>query len=286
MVSDITTDSGGLPPEHLDDDEEVAPTVPLLGVPPKKQKTMSALSSLGNIPTSTDRGTFAGGSYSMQYRTAGVAAKFSPMHFITYWKDAYHKAHLTTTILLPGSFLRGGVQGKVFPSISECGKELVIKLLWPQIYGDLRLMERGWKREEDITERQIVTMMMSAEEELSGIRSALGIDEHEAMYSEANIKLNVECEREIKKLVPSVDKYGSTVLYVILKVQTKAPVRNNLAMTMRPIDEFTDDDDSSTDTMGDPKPSSTSKWSSDSYKSTRESTREKKTPKSLENFVK
>jgi hypothetical protein len=137
-------------------------------------------------------------------------------------------------------------------------------------------MERGWVREEGVTDRQLNNMLQAAEEELSQIREFLGVEPHQSMYSEARIQLNIECETEIKTLVPFNGKDGNTVLYVVCKVRHKSAVKPNQSMKLRPIDEFTDDS-----SMGSCDLSDTGgilKLSSSSYKSSRA----KKTPKKFD----
>lgn len=237
----------------------------------KKQKMMSSASSRPiNVPDAT---VFSAGSYSQQYKTFSVSTKFMPVHFVTMWKDSNHRSHIAVAIWLPGSFLRGSLDGKVFPRISDCGTELIVKCNWTSLLTNMKIMEKGWNREEGVSDRQLNNMPQAAEEEVSQVREFLGVEPHEPIYSEANIKLNIECETDIKTLVPFNGKDGNTVLYVVCKVRHKSAVKPNQSMKLRPVCDFTDD--SSIDSTSSSETEGVLKLSSSSHKSSRT----KKTPK-------
>lgn len=199
------------------------------------------------IAISQESTTYTAGSYAQQFRTATWSTSFTPMHFVSLWKDDNHKDHITVAFSVPSGLSRDGLSGKLFPSVSDDGKHLVVKCLWPNILGNLTCMERGWQREPGVTDRQMVNMIMSAESEVAYIRRTLGIAPQLPLYSEALIKLHVECERDIKKMLPIKDSSGGIVLYVVLKVHSKLKDDNNFSFHIR--DVVDDSDDSSTGSL-------------------------------------
>jgi hypothetical protein len=179
-----------------------APPAPLA----KKQKITNAGTCTSNTHNSAFRyvqdasnASYTALGYSNQFRTASWSTKFTPMHFISLWKDGAHKDHLTVAVSVPSGVIRGneGLNGKIFPSLSEDGKELIVKCHWPHVLASLPLMAKAWKREEGVTERQYHNQSTSAELEMASIRVELGISDEKPVFSEGRIKLHVECERHI-----------------------------------------------------------------------------------------
>lgn len=229
------------------------------GVPTKKRKPIGSEGTSSMNPVTVaeaEATTYTSGTYAQQFRTATWSTKFTPMHFVSMWKDDYHKDHITVAMSVPGGLLKGGLNGKLFPTVSNDGKELVIKCQWPNVLANLNLMQKGWKRQPGVTDRQLVTMTMAAECEVSSIRRALGITHAEPLYSEALIKLHVECERQIKKVLPLVDTAGGAVLYVILKVRSKGLEMNHIDFNNFSLAamESDDSDDSSCESLLRPIP--------------------------------
>lgn len=235
--------------------------VPLVSKPPavppppvaKKQKTgSSACTGTGHtMALNISSTSYTALGYSTQFRTATWSTKFTPMHFISMWKDDAHKDHLTVAFSVPSGVIRGdeGLNGKIFPSVSEDGKELIVKCHWPNVLASLPLMAKAWKREKGVTDRQYHNQNMSAEQEIASIRAELGISDEKPVYSEGRIKLHVECERVIKKILPCVDKSRGAVIYVLLKVKNKNSDDDNMYFDLRSIDEEDSlDGNSSTDT--------------------------------------
>jgi hypothetical protein len=225
-------------------------------VPTKKRKPTDGSAMNPVTVAEADGTTYTSGTYAQQFRTATWSTKFTPMHFVSMWKDDFHKDHITVAMSVPSGLLAGGLNGKLFPTVSNDGKELVIKCQWPNVLANLTLMQKGWRRQPGITERQLVTQIMAAECEVSCIRRALGVAYSEPLFSEAMIKLHVECERQIKKVLPLVDTAQGAVLYVILKVRSKGLEINHIDFNnfnLEAIDSD-DSDDSSCESLLRPIP--------------------------------
>lgn len=162
-----------------------------------------------------------------------------PMHLQARWKDRMLREHVTVAMALPSGLIADGLQGKLFPSVSNDGKTLTVKCAWPTLLSDTDSMEIGWSRRQGLTTRELVNAVVSMEEEIKDLRKKLNITRGDQCTSTATIKLTKECEREIVNMITVTDnERGGIVVYLVLKVRIEETEEGEIDMSIQDINHL------------------------------------------------
>jgi hypothetical protein len=159
-----------------------------------------------------------------------------PMFLQSKYKDRMLRDHVTIAMALPSGLIADGLQGKLFPSVSNDGKNLTVKCAWPTLLYDTDSMEIGWSRQNGISTRELVNMVVAMEQEIKDHRKQLLITRGDQLTSMSTIKLIAECEREIVNMVTVTDRQrGGIVVYIVLKVRIEETEEAEIDMSVQDI---------------------------------------------------
>lgn len=201
-----------------DDDDEDSVLNFDSGCAPKKPRAGSSIATTTGQPT-----------------TVGYN-QWCPIHSIIRWKDRMLREHITVAMALPSGLIADGLNGKFTPSVSNDGKILTVKCAWPNLLSDTDSMELGWSRQKGLTTRELVNMVVAAEQEIKDLRKHLGITRGDQLFSIATMKLPSECEREIVNMVTCSDRIkGGIVVYLVLKVRIEDTEEGDIDMSVQDI---------------------------------------------------
>lgn len=159
-----------------------------------------------------------------------------PMFLQSKYKDRMLRDHVTIAMALPSGLIADGLQGKLFPSVSNDGKNLTVKCAWPTLLYDTDSMEIGWSRQHGVNTRELVNMVVAMEQEIKDHRKQLLITRGDQLTSTSSIKLIAECEREIVNMVTVTDRQrGGIVVYIVLKVRIEETEEAVIDMSVQDI---------------------------------------------------
>jgi hypothetical protein len=158
--------------------------------------------------------------------TSNSTTLYVPHHISFVYKDDARKLYVCNVIsITTGLSTNGsGLDGKVRPKVSPCGKKLEVLVQLPKSFtssvwlvdsmeeciADTVRTNSGWKK-------TMYNMEMEFQQELDRIREATGTTEEEPLYGVANIRLPFVCEQDIHASNTTCDAKGTLALFVVLK---------------------------------------------------------------------
>jgi hypothetical protein len=175
--------------------------------------------------------------------TAGAArnevSDWKPMHFWFEWEEfATLNPFLTVIMSLPsGLTYDGSIRSKVEAKVSDCGKKLIVKSMWPSLLCDPVIMKEGF-RSFPIDKQSLHAMVHAACLALAKQRKAMGFDRGQSPYSTTVVELPEEVESNFPEPVPIQDKDGAAVLVILLRLRRGSMEAPGHALVVRMVNGF------------------------------------------------
>jgi hypothetical protein len=157
--------------------------------------------------------------------------------YVTYeWEEfATLNPHMNVAMSLPsGLTYDGNIKAKVEAKVSEDGKQLIVKCMWPGILCDPFSMKEGF-RGTNIDKESLNAMIHAFSLALAKLRKDMGFSRGQAMYSTTVIDLPEEVETNFREPVTIQDEEGGAVLHVILRLRRESMEAPEHALLVRTV---------------------------------------------------
>jgi hypothetical protein len=161
---------------------------------------------------------------------------WKPMAYWYFWDEfGTLTPRLNVTMSLPsGITYEGSIRSKVEAKVSECGKKLIVKCLWPSLLCDTATMKEGF-RHYPMDEDSLHAMVHAATMALAKLRKSMGFERNQAIYSTTVIELPEEVEANLPEPVPIQDETGGAVLHVLLHLRKESMEAPEHALVVRTV---------------------------------------------------
>ena len=161
---------------------------------------------------------------------------WKPFYFKYEWQEyATLNPYLNVHLALPsGITYNGNIKSKVDAQISDDGKRLIVKCMWPDLLCDPFAMIEGF-RGMDIDKESLHAMSHAGSVALAKHRKMMAFTRGQSIYGTTVVDLPEEVETNFKEPVTIQDERGGAVLIIRMRLRREsmeAPVHSLVVRTV------------------------------------------------------
>jgi hypothetical protein len=212
-----------------DDDDEV------LNFTPFKTRTAGTVAEpiFKKRPTVTDAGL------APVFNAEGVrdeSGNWKPFYFGYNWEEfATLNPYMNVHMSLPsGITYNGNIKSMVEAKISDDGKRLIVKCMWPDLLCDPLAMKEGF-RGMDIDKESLQAMSHAAFLALAKHRKMMGFTRGQSIYGTTVVDLAEEVETNFREPVTIQDERGGAVLIIRMRLRRESMEAPEHALVVRTV---------------------------------------------------